>query len=135
MTDKTGAALLLCALLFSAALAGCRQQPAAAPAAENAAVTIAVSVEPDPPAVGAAALIVTLTGPQGQAVSGAQVSARGDMTHPGMAPVLAEAECDSGGHCEIPFEWTMGGDWVVEIAVTLPDGSIVQQQFAYTVGS
>lgn len=135
MTYKTGAALILCALLFSAALTGCRQQPAASPAPESAAVTIAVSVEPNPPAVGAAALIVTLTGPQGQAVSGAQISARGDMAHPGMSPVLAEAECDSGGRCEIPFEWTMGGDWIVEITVTLPDGTTAQQQFAYTVGS
>lgn len=128
-------ALLLCALLIGAVLAGCRQQEPEPVAPENAAITIAVTVEPEPPATGEAALIVTLTDPQGQPVAGAQVSARGDMTHPGMVPVLAEAECDDTGRCDIPFEWTMGGDWIVDITATLPDGTAVTQRFEYRVGS
>ncbi len=135
MGYRIGAALMLLALLAGAALAGCRQQPATTPTPENAAVTIAVTVEPDPPVIGAAALSVTLTDPQGAPVAGAKVSARGDMAHPGMAPVLAEADCDDAGRCDIAFEWTMAGDWVVDITVTLPDGATAQQQFAYTVGS
>jgi hypothetical protein len=135
MSHRTGAALLLCALLISAALTGCREQPAAAPAPENAAINITLSVEPEPPVTGDATLIVVLIDAQGAPIAGAQVSVRGDMTHAGMTPVLREAACDEAGRCEIPFEWTMGGDWIVDITATAPDGMTAQQQFEYTVGS
>lgn len=127
--------LLTAAVLIALVVSGCRQQQAPPSTADNPAVNIAVAVEPSPPMTGEAKLIVTLTDPDGAPISGAKASARGDMTHPGMVPVLAEADCDDAGRCEIPFEWTMGGDWIVDITVTLSDGTTAAQQFDYSVGS
>ncbi|MGQ9887141.1 MAG: FixH family protein [Aggregatilineales bacterium] len=124
-------AVVLIALIVS----GCRQQQTPTTSAENPAISIVVTVEPSPPITGEAKLIITLADSAGAPVSGAQVSARGDMTHPGMVPVLAEADCDDTGRCEVPFEWTMGGDWIVDITVTLPDGTTAAQRFDYRVGS
>jgi hypothetical protein len=50
-----------------------------------------------------------------------------------MKPVLAEVGDGEGGKYETPFEWTMGGDWIVTVTATLPDGRTAQQQFTYTV--
>lgn len=123
---------LLFALLVVLA-AGCRQ-PAVVPTA-NASLQIRMQVEPAPPKVGDAALIVTVTDAAGQPVSDASLSARGDMSHAGMAPVLAEAVEGANGEYRLPFNWTMGGDWFVEITVTRPDGTTATQRFDVTVTS
>lgn len=132
---RPGLRLLVTAVLIVVLVSGCRQQQTPPASADNPAVNIVVTVEPSPPMTGEAKLIVTLTDPEGAPISGAKVSARGDMTHPGMVPVLAEADCDDAGRCEIPFEWTMGGDWIVDITATLPDGTTAAQRFDYRVGS
>jgi hypothetical protein len=130
-----GRRALTAVVLIALTVSGCRQQQALPTSAENPAVSIVVTVEPSPPVTGEAKLIVTLADSEGAPVSGAQISVRGDMTHPGMVPVLAEADCDDAGRCEVPFEWTMGGDWIVDITVTLPDGTTAAQRFDYRVGS
>jgi len=33
----------------------------------------------------------------------------------------------------IPFEWTMGGDWVVTVDVTLADGRTASRQFDLSI--
>jgi len=120
-------------VLLAVLIAGCRAQ-AVTPTA-NASLMIDMQVEPDPAAVGEAVLSVTVTDAAGQPVTDAAISARGDMSHAGMAPVLAAATENDGGVYRIPFTWTMGGDWFVEITVTRPDGSTVSQRFDLTVQS
>lgn len=122
---------LMAAGLLLLAAAGCRGQAVTPTPAEN--LSIEMAVEPDPARVGEAALIVTLTDTNGQPVDGAKIGARGDMSHAGMAPVLAEAEGGQDGRYRIPFEWTMSGDWFVELTITLPDGSTVTQRFDVSV--
>ena len=51
------------------------------------------------------------------------------MTHAGMAPVLASDKTDAQGKLSLPFKWSMGGDWIVTVTVTLADGSQVSQDF------
>lgn len=122
---------LLCCVL-PILLVACREPEAVA----NPDIQLEVSVLPDPPELGEAAIRVLVTDAEGEALSNATIEARGDMNHAGMAPVLRSAEAsDTPGEYVIPFEWTMGGDWFVDITVTLPDGSTTTERFNYRVSS
>ncbi|GAB4283186.1 MAG: hypothetical protein Kow0080_37210 [Candidatus Promineifilaceae bacterium] len=85
--------------------------------------------------VGETVLVVTLTEADGSPITNATLIVRGDMTHAGMTPVLRDGITENtDGVYEIPFEWTMGGDWVVTVDATLPDGRSVTKDFNMTIG-
>ncbi len=85
-------------------------------------------ITPDPPSVGEATLSITLRDSTDQLLTGADVNIEGNMSHPGMQPVLAEAEEIEPGVYSAPIEFTMGGDWFFIIESTLPDDRIVERQ-------
>lgn len=118
-------------LLLVLLLAGCRQPDGPI---SNPDLQITLEVLPAEPVIGDALMIVTLLDGQGQPVDDATISLRGDMSHAGMVPVLREAEGGSGGRYELPFIWTMAGDWFVEVTVTQPDGQQAREGFSFTVG-
>ncbi|MBI1256055.1 MAG: hypothetical protein GC204_01165 [Chloroflexi bacterium] len=121
--------LLLILLLLAA---GCRQA-ATPPTASSQTTQIAITMNPDPPTVGDSTLTVTVN-TQNQPLADASVAVRGDMTHAGMRPVIADAaSTDAQGKVDIPFKWSMSGDWIVTVTVTLPDKSEVSQDFNVTV--
>jgi len=120
------------AIVLLLLVAGCRQQP---PEVSTANLNIDLRVEPESPTVGAALLVITVTDADGSPVENAHVSARGDMNHAGMVPVLAEAESSEAGEYSILFEWTMAGDWFVEVTVELPDGETVSEIFELLVAA
>ncbi|MGJ3239566.1 MAG: copper chaperone PCu(A)C [Anaerolineae bacterium] len=98
-------------------LVGCRQTTTTT---SNSMVTVALDT--DAPSVGDATLLVTVS-QNGEPVNDATVSVRGDMNHAGMVPVLPDAVSEGeNGLYEIPFEFTMGGDWIITVDVLLPDG-------------
>lgn len=88
---------------------------------------VMVRSDPFPYAVGSATLIVTVTTGDDSPVTGLTVSARGDMTHAGMAPVLGDGTEGDPGVYSIPWEWTMAGDWLIDITLRAPDGTEVVQ--------
>ena len=96
-------------------------------------VNMSLAVEPKVPAVGPATLLITLTDADGNPINGAALEIRGDMSHAGMEPVLASAEAGQTGIYEVPFEWTMAGDWIVTVTATLPDGRTATREFDLTV--
>jgi nitrogen fixation protein FixH len=85
------------------------------------------------PAVGPDALRVQLLDRAGEPVDNAQLRARADMTHAGMAPIFAEAQSTADGLYRLPLEWTMNGDWIVTVDAELPDGRSASRQFNVTV--
>lgn len=110
--------------LLCLAAAGCRPAAEAAPE-----IALAWTVAPDPPAVGAARLTLTLTeAATGRPVAGARVRLHGSMTHPGMTPVLATAREVRPGRYEAPLALTMAGDWVVLVEAALRDGRTLDRQ-------
>jgi ABC-type transport system substrate-binding protein len=129
--------LLLIAVLLL--LAACRQSaqstPTPAATAQEDDLEIEMAVEPTPLTVGDAVLVVSLRTSAGEAVEGATVAVHGDMNHAGMAPVLAESSASSDGVHRIPFRWSMGGDWIVTVVVTLMDGREVTRTFEMSVAS
>lgn len=123
---------LLILILVAASFAGCRQTATPTPDASTQAASISVATTPDPPTTGDSTMTITVT-KDGAPLASAPVSVRGDMNHAGMKPVLADGTTGSDGTVAVPFNWSMGGDWIVTVTITLPDGSEVSQDFNYTV--
>lgn len=119
--------LLLTLLIPMAACARQSQQPAAGD------VEMTLAVRPDPPTVGDATLEITLTDGEGNPIEDARLNVKGDMSHAGMEPVLAEVEGGPGGVYQVPFRWTMGGDWFVTVDAVLADGTTVSRRFDLAV--
>ncbi len=108
-------------------LVGCRESQQTEDSGD-ADVTIDVAFEPDPPTTGESTLLITLTDADGDAINDASVAVRGDMNHAGMVPVNAEAGNASDGVYSIPFEWTMGGDWILTVTATLADDTVITEE-------
>ncbi len=111
----------LCAGLF---LAGCRPRPEA-----RDGVSVEHEINPQPPRVGTARVALRVRDAAGRPLSGARVTLEGNMSHAGMRPVFGEARESGPGRYESALEFTMGGDWVVLVRLTLPDGRKIERQF------
>lgn len=125
--------LLILFLLLT--LVGCRESAQPTPTAAPDAPRLTLAVDPDPPAVGDAALVIALTDPAGQPIDGAQITVRGDMNHAGMQPVFGLSAGSESGVYRVPFRWTMGGDWIVTITAVLPDGTQIVENVDLSVAS
>ena len=120
--------VLLCCLATSLLLlAACRpggegSAGSNAGSASAAASGLAVTIEVDGATTGPAAVTVGVsTG--GEPETGATVKVVGNMTHAGMAPVLADAvEVEPGVYVAGEFAFSMAGDWIVDAEVTTEDG-------------
>ena len=62
-------------------------------------------------------------------LNGARVELEGNMSHPGMSPVIVRQRKIEPGKYRGTLEFSMAGDWIVLVHITLPDGQRVQQQF------
>jgi hypothetical protein len=91
-------------------------------------VDLTWTLRPVTPVVGPATLTLSLRTPSGDAITGATVRIEGQMTHAGMAPVLADAVARAPGVYESAFAFTMPGDWVLLVSITLPDGARVARR-------
>jgi hypothetical protein len=113
--------LILCACLV---LPGCRR------AGENDTdLILAHEISPEPPKVGPATVTLTLTDKAGVPIKGAKVLLEGNMSHPGMPPVLSEAYEADSGHYRGSLDFKMSGDWVITVRMTLADGRAVTREF------
>ena len=119
-------------LLMLVLFAACRQE--STPAAE-ADLQITLAVEPAEATVGEAELVIRVADAEGKAVTPARVDVRGDMSHAGMVPVLREDVTGADGSYRVPFEWTMAGDWTVEVTLTFADESSVSRTFPWSVSA
>lgn len=123
------AILVVAALVF---LFSSRQ--AQQPAAEITDVNMTLEVPPEMLAVGEAQLVITLQGTDGAPIDGARLEIIGNMDHAGMMPVERQAEGGTDGVYTVPFEWTMGGGWIVTVNATLPNnGGQVNREFEFFV--
>lgn len=84
--------------------------------------------------VGETELIIKVTDGDENAIENpGKLSIRGDMDHAGMAPVLRDAEESINGIFTVPFEWTMGGSWSLEVQLTLENGEVATETFSYEI--
>ena len=116
-------------LLFSAAcvvvltLAACRK-----PGPADAEFTFSCSVAPQPARVGLTTVTVRLISQKAQPLTGARLRIEGDMSHPGMEPVFANARETAPGNYVARFRLTMPGDWVILVQGNLADGQKIDRQ-------
>ena len=115
--------ILLTLIGASLMMTGCRPQEKTHPGIE-----LNWSIEPDPPTVGRATIHITLVDSTGQLMENADVQLEGNMSHPGMKPILARATETTSGHYSSTIEFTMGGDWFFLVKSTLPDDRVVERQ-------
>jgi hypothetical protein len=131
---STQATVILLVLVFSlAGAAGCQRASLQQGGDEAPDVAMTLTIAPDPAAVGPAQLTVTLADQAGQAIDGATVRLKGDMSHAGMQPVLADASSAGDGVYTAALTWTMAGDWFVTVTAGLPDGRTAVRRFDLTV--
>jgi hypothetical protein len=50
------------------------------------------------------------------------------MSHAGMAPVVTDAREHAPGVYDLPFAFTMQGDWVLLVSVALPAGGRIERR-------
>jgi hypothetical protein len=102
---------------------GCRKPAAAFPA-----VTIQHEIAPWPARVGATTVTVRLSDAGGQAVGGARIALEADMSHAGMRPEFGDALEIGAGRYQGRLVFTMAGDWVILMHITLPGGRKLESQ-------
>jgi hypothetical protein len=100
---------------------------ACGPAAQTDQPDVAWTLSPATALVGPATLTLRINR-QSSPVIGATVKLEGHMSHAGMAPVLGTATESAPGVYEVPFTFTMAGDWVLLISGVLADGSRVERR-------
>ena len=100
----------------------------AAPSARRSpGIAIESQITPQPVRVGAAtASLKPADGGEG-AISGARIALEADMSHPGMSPAFGEAKEIAAGHYQGRVTFTMAGDWVLLLHITLPDGQKIER--------
>lgn len=74
-------------------------------------------------------LSVMLMDKDGNAITDAKVGLEGNMNHAGMVPVIADpvedgADGSEDGMYQLPFAFTMGGDWIITVSAEMADGSM-----------
>jgi hypothetical protein len=121
--SKRNAAAVLCVWL--ALLPSCKSR-------SFVELNLAHEVSPQPPRVGQVTITLTFTDGSGKLLSGARIRLEANMSHPGMAPVFAEASEIDPGHYRSVLELSMAGDWYVIAHVSLPNGRMMDQQFELT---
>jgi hypothetical protein len=90
---------------------------------------IKTAVTPQPVHVGVATVTVTgVTDGLGELLAGVHVQVEGDMAHPGMAPVFADAPETQPGVYTAHLNFNMPGDWVVLTHIRLANGQKIERQ-------
>jgi hypothetical protein len=114
--------LAACAIALSGT--GCRRGAGA-----GASMPIKTVVTPQPVRVGIATVTVTgVIDGLGEPLAGVHVQIEGDMAHPGMAPVFADAYEGLPGVYTAQLDLNMPGDWVVLTHIRLANGQKIERQ-------
>ena len=112
-------------IILFASWAGFGCQPAGE---KQSNINLSWEVEPDPPRVGMSTVTVFLKDSTRRPVEDARVTLEGNMSHPGMQPVISQATETEPGRYSAKMEFTMAGDWFILITSTLKDSTIAEHQ-------
>ena len=124
--------LTLISLLILTLLIGCGRVQKSAPATQDS-FNVTFATEPAQPTVGAGVVVLALRDATGQPVNDAKVTIEANMSHAGMVPVNAEVTGGQDGVYRLPLQWTMAGDWYVDVRFTLADGQVIGRRFPAVV--
>ncbi len=125
---RTHGMLILAALI--AVASGCSRGPAEKDEAPEIGMDLRVS---STEVGGKALLAFSLTDAQGEPVQGAELTVTGQAETEGAEPVVRQAYEQRGGVYLVPFTWTEGGNWALNITAVLPDGRTLRRSFKVRV--
>jgi hypothetical protein len=98
------------------------------PSSSSPVVAMQFEINPQPVRVGPTTVTLRLADGAGRQITRARVVLEADMAHPGMSPVFGETkEVDPGGY-QGRIGFTMAGDWVILLHITLADGQNLERQ-------
>jgi hypothetical protein len=87
------------------------------------------TIDPSPPTAGTPLVARIRLRDRSQApIIGAKLRLEGQMSHPGMAPVVAELTDRGDGEYEAQMQLTMAGDWILVVSGQLRDGTRIVKQ-------
>lgn len=112
---------LTCAAIL--AITACRSRTATARD-----ISVSEEIAPTPVRDGTASISIHLANALGAPVRNAHINVEGDMAHPGMAPVFADAAESAPGTYQAQIDFNMPGDWVVLLHIHLVDGRRIERQ-------
>jgi len=92
-------------------------------------VMVEFQIQPKPVRVGPVVIGLALTDAEKRPVTKVRIAVEADMTHPGMSPVLGQANEVQPGYYESHLSFGMAGDWVILVHGTLPNGGTLERQF------
>jgi succinate-acetate transporter protein len=92
------------------------------------ALVVQSEISPQPAKVGFATIMILLSDLSSKPVSGATIVLEADMSHAGMAPVFGGSTEVAPGRYSGNLAFSMAGDWVVLLHMTLPNGARVERQ-------
>jgi len=126
VASRAHARVLTFALMLSAAgasmAAGCRSDSSEQIDAEW-------TLDPSPPIAGSDVIAhVTLRDSAKMPVLGAKLRLEGQMSHPGMAPVISTLTERGGGVYDAHMKLTMAGDWTLVLTGELANGVRITKQ-------
>lgn len=113
--SRLSRALLAGPALLAVLLGGCG-------AGSGGELALDVSLDPDPPRVGASAVVLKALDADGAPLRGADVRIEANMDHAGMVPVFADARETAPGTYEARITFTMAGDWYLLVSAEAADG-------------
>jgi hypothetical protein len=122
---------ILVASFACLAIGGCAKSSGVEQVASG--VIVEHEVEPAPAKVGSATITVRLKDADGKPLPAAHIAVEADMSHPGMSPVMGDAKEAEPGRYKCNVNFTMAGDWVILLHITLVDGRKLERQIS--VGS
>lgn len=76
---------------------------------------------------------VNLSDSAARPVTGAHIAAEGNMSHPGMAPVLADCKEIEPGRYQADLDLGMRGSWVILLEITLANGEKMERRMGVEV--
>ncbi len=124
--DKSLTRIVIALVLVTGILTGCRASQQEQTTNPNVKIQLELD---DNLTVGESSLVVILADADNTPINDATVEIRGDMNHAGMLPELTTVEGGNNGRYVLPFNWTMGGDWILTVTATLSDGSQAVEEF------
>lgn len=95
-------------------------------AGKTADVKIRLELAPNPPRVGTSTITTRILDPAGQPVTGATIKLEGNMNHAGMVPTFSTPREVRPGEYVGDLEFTMGGDWYIEVNGHLADDRVLE---------
>jgi YtkA-like protein len=91
-------------------------------------VVITHELAPEPARVGAAMITLHLKDAAARPLTGAHIVVEAVMSHPGMAPIFADAKELGLGQYRAELRFTMAGDWVVLLHLRLANGQRLERE-------